>query len=241
MDLKIKDVAELLNVSETTIRRWISDGKIPTYRINQHHFFSRTEIENWMISRKLDKTSEGISPLTMRCDQECPPAMASRNPAMGGRKQFSLFRAIHKGEVLHCIKGKNKEEVIWATMRKVAKKLLFDADIMAEMLLDREKMSTALNNGIAVPHTRDFLLNSHQDAVVVVFLEDPLEYGALDGLPVHTLFFLFASDDKRHLHLLAKIAHLSSKDHMQNFFQTRPTKERLLSVVKDWESDIPRS
>ena len=29
MDLKIKDVAELLNVSETTVRRWLKDGKIP--------------------------------------------------------------------------------------------------------------------------------------------------------------------------------------------------------------------
>ncbi|NGX51641.1 MAG: hypothetical protein K1060chlam2_01514, partial [Chlamydiae bacterium] len=35
MDLKIKDVAELLSVSETTIRRWLSDGKIPAYRL--HH------------------------------------------------------------------------------------------------------------------------------------------------------------------------------------------------------------
>ena len=39
MDLKIKDVAELLNVSESTIRRWISEGKIPTYRMNQHYYF----------------------------------------------------------------------------------------------------------------------------------------------------------------------------------------------------------
>lgn len=238
MDLKIKDVADLLNVSETTIRRWISDGKIPTYRINQHNFFSRTEIENWMISHKLDKTTEGASPFTKRANQESHPTIPSKNSTTGGRKQFSLFRAIHKGEVLHCIKGNTKEEVIRATMRKVAKKLLFDADVMAELLLDREKMSTALNNGIGVPHTRDFHLNPHQDTVVVVFLEEPLEYGAMDGLPVHTLFFLFASDDKRHLHLLAKIAHLSNQSHMQNFFQTRPTKEKLLSVVKDWESDV---
>jgi len=34
MDLKIKDVAELLNVSETTIRRWLKDGKIPAYQLN---------------------------------------------------------------------------------------------------------------------------------------------------------------------------------------------------------------
>ena len=34
MDLKIKDVAELLSVSETTIRRWVTEGKIPVYRLH---------------------------------------------------------------------------------------------------------------------------------------------------------------------------------------------------------------
>jgi PTS system nitrogen regulatory IIA component len=126
-------------------------------------------------------------------------------------------------------------------MKKVAKVLHVDAEVMTDLLLDRENlMPTALNNGIAVPHTRDSLLNAHHDAVVVVFLDEPLEYGALDGKPVHTLFFLFACEDKRHLHLLAKIAHLSSQPHVLEFFQTKPSKERLLSFIKEWESQIPQ-
>jgi excisionase family DNA binding protein len=55
MDLKIKDVADLLNVSESTIRRWIAEGKIPAYLINHQYRFSRTEIENWVMNHKLDK------------------------------------------------------------------------------------------------------------------------------------------------------------------------------------------
>lgn len=241
MDLKIKDVADLLNVSESTIRRWISEGKIPTYRINQHYYFSRTEIENWVISHKLDKTTEGISPFMHSEEAESLSVKPSGSPVSGGSKQFSLFRAIHKGEVLHHLKAQSKEEIIRTTMRKVAKLLHIDAEVMTDLLLDRENlMPTALNNGIAVPHTRDTLLTGHQDAVIVIFLDEPLEYGALDGLPVQTLFFLFACEDKRHLHLLAKIAHLSSQEHVREFFQTQPSKELLLSFVKEWESQIPQ-
>lgn len=244
MDLKIKDLADLLNLSESTIRRWISEGKIPTYRINQHYYFSRTEIENWMISHKLDKTAESVSPFSKNKEKESPSAAAtpqiSSRPT-GGSKQFSLFRAIHKGDVLHHIKGKSKEEIIRTTMRKIAKQLHLDAEVMTDLLLDRENlMPTALNNGIAVPHTRDSLLHDHHDAVAVVFLEEPLEYGALDGQPVHTLFFLFACEDKRHLHLLAKIAHLSSQSHVREFFKTQPSKEQLLALIKEWESQIPQ-
>lgn len=239
MDLKIKDVADLLNVSESTIRRWISDGKIPTYRINQHYYFSRTEIENWVISHKLDKTADGVSPFMRRKEVEAVSVTSPRSPPTGGSKQFSLFRAIHKGDVLHHVRGKTKEEIIRATMKKMAKLLHIDAEVMTDLLLDRENlMPTALNNGIAVPHTRDSLLNAHHDVVIVVFLDKPLEYGALDGQPVHTLFFLFACEDKRHLHLLAKIAHLSNQSHVRELFQIQPSKEQLLSFIKDWESQI---
>jgi nitrogen PTS system EIIA component len=238
MDLKIKDVADLLNVSETTIRRWVSDGKIPTYRINQQYFFSRAEIENWVISHKLD-TTHGISPFGHRNEVDALTALNSSRSSTAGSKQFSLFRAIHKGDVLQNLVGETKEDIIRLTMRQVATQLHVDADVMTDLLLDREHlMPTALNNGIGAPHTRDSLLDAHHDVVVVVFPDKPLDYGALDGNPVHTLFFLFACEDKRHLHLLAKIAHLSSQPNVLEFLKTKPSKDLLLNFVKEWESQI---
>ena len=55
MDLKIKDVAKLLSVSETTIRRWLAEGKIPAYRLHRQYRFSRMEIEDWVMHQKLGK------------------------------------------------------------------------------------------------------------------------------------------------------------------------------------------
>lgn len=234
MDLKIKDVADLLNVSETTIRRWLGDGKIPAYRINHQYRFNRQEIEDWVMGHKLGKSHSSLEDVKNSLDQENLPT-----PASGGNKQFSLYRAIHRGGILRDVPGDTKEEIIRATMKRIAAELSLDADVISEMLLDREALqSTALNNGIAIPHTRDFLLNAHYDMVTVVFPKKPLPYDALDGKPVNTLFFLFASDDKRHLHLLAKIAHLSSQPETIKFLLTNPDKESLLEFIKDWESSI---
>jgi PTS system nitrogen regulatory IIA component len=222
MDLEIKDVAGLLNVSEATIHRWLAEGKIPAYLMNQQYRFSRIEIENWMMNGNLDSSSsmEGAMPRT-------------------GMQQFSLYRAVHKGGVLAHVPGTQKEEIIRGTMQIIAPKLGLDADVLAELLLDREElMPTALNNGIAVPHTRDFLLQGPFDVIVVVFPEKPIEYGALDGKPVHTLFFLLSTNDKRHLHLLAKLAHLSSQVAALDLLQNKPNKEVLLDFIKDWEAQI---
>jgi len=54
VDLKIKDVAELLNVSETTVRRWLKDGKNTSLSMNRQYRFSRGEIEDWMLRCKLN-------------------------------------------------------------------------------------------------------------------------------------------------------------------------------------------
>ncbi len=236
MDLKLKDIAEMLNVSKTTIRRWLRDGKIPAYLINNQYRFNRHEIEDWVmrhrIGNSVDLQEESEEEITTSTEDP------QEGTIHGGSKQFGLYRALHKGGVLDEVPGTDKEAVIETTMELMAHKLGVDEHVVTELLLDRERlMPTALNNGIGVPHTRDFLLDG-QDVVIVVFPEVPLNYGALDGKPVHTLFFLFASDDRRHLHLLAKIAHLASQSETIEFLRSRPKKDQLLEFIKEWELTI---
>lgn len=238
MDLKIKDVAELLNVSETTIRRWLGEGKIPAYRLNHQYRFNRTEIEDWVMRQRLGQQPAaspfGEKPKTISDETQRAPK--------GGIRQYSLYRALHKGIVVKEVPGNNKEEVIRNTMKLISADFNLDADGISDLLMDREKLHpTALGHGIGIPHTRDYLLNTHHDIVSVAFPDKPINYGALDGKPVHTLFFLFACDDKRHLHLLAKIAHLSSLPETIELLQSKPGKEALLDYVRTWESGIHKA
>ena len=58
MRLTIKDLSNLLNVSEKTIRRWIKEGSMPAYKINGQYRFNRTEILEWSTSRRLNAAVE---------------------------------------------------------------------------------------------------------------------------------------------------------------------------------------
>lgn len=241
MDLKIKDVAELLNVSETTIRRWLMEGKIPAYRIHHQYRFSRMEIEDWVMSCRLKQSKGNFLPIEE--EQIYPPVdkgLESEKPEIAvGQQQFSLFRAIHRGDVLGQVHATTKEGIIKETVQVIAGQLGLDASVLTDLLLDRERlMPTGLNNGVAVPHTREFLIKKPFDVVVIVYPDKPIEWGSLDFKPVHTLFFLFACDDKRHLHLLAKLAHLISEEEALQYLQKRPGKQELLEYVREWESSI---
>jgi nitrogen PTS system EIIA component len=227
MDLKIKDVAELLNVSETTIRRWLVEGKIPAYRLNRQYRFARAEIEDWVLQQRLGLAGDK--------QEEHPPEEST----LVGNMQFSLYRALYRGDLIADLPALDKEEIISATMKTLSKRFDFDPEVLTDLFLDREKlMPTGLGSGIAVPHTRDFLLNTHFDMVTVVFPKQSIEYGALDGQRVHSLFFLFACEDRNHLHLLAKIALLCSHEKTRACLSTQPSKSRLLDYIKHWESSL---
>jgi PTS system nitrogen regulatory IIA component len=239
VDLKIKDVAELLNVSETTVRRWLKDGKIPAYQLNHQYRFSRGEIEDWMMKCKLKLGKDGFSPFEEK--QIYPPIQDDEiSSKRTGTQQYSLYRAMYKGGVVSNLPVKNKNELIKMVMQRSAPRLGLDPDVCAELLIDRESlMPTALNSGLAVPHPRDIVLEiPGSDTIVTVFPDEPIEYGALDGQPVHTLFFLFSSSDKTHLHLLSKLAHLGSQPSALEFLASKPNQETLLAYIKDWEAKV---
>ena len=67
MDLKLKEVAELLKVSEKTIYRWVKDGKIPCYRINHQYRFRTDEINQWAVSNKYE-----IAEINLEKDSSIP-------------------------------------------------------------------------------------------------------------------------------------------------------------------------
>ena len=175
MDLEIKDVANLLNVSEATVKRWIAGGEIPFYQMNQQYRFSRMEIEDWLLHGK---------PLGVESSSET---------VCIGTQHFCLYRAIHQGDVFIDVPGNNKDSLLRSATALIAPGLNVDPDVLVELLLDREKMmSTGLNQGIAVPHARDFLRKGPFDRIFVVYPQSPVAYGSLDGLDVHTLFFLLS-------------------------------------------------
>lgn len=159
MDLTSKEVAKLLNVSETTIRRWVVEGILPAYTIKNQLRFSQIEIENWLTEQK----KQNIIGLNS-------PEVEKILTHQMGTQVFSLYRALSKGGVLYDVGGENKKEVFQKSLKSIAGNLHLDDSVLFELLWDREKlMPTSLNHGVGVPHTRDFLFSKPYDVVTIVF------------------------------------------------------------------------
>jgi PTS system nitrogen regulatory IIA component len=109
-----------------------------------------------------------------------------------------------------------------------------DKNALLDALLGREEvMSTAIGNGIAIPHVRQFGSESLQeDIVVVAYLFEPVDWKAPDGQPVHTLFLVLAAEETRHLQILAEIAQFASDEDFVAFLKTMPDRAALVERMR---------
>ena len=115
-----------------------------------------------------------------------------------------------------------------------------DRNVLLDALLSREEMmSTAIGNGIAIPHVRLFdSMSLQEDIVAVAYLFEPVDWVAPDEKPVHTLFFVLAADEARHLQILAEIAQLASDEDFVEFLRTMPPRESLIERIQQLEEKM---
>ncbi len=191
MELTVHDVSKLLRVSERTVYRWIQQEAIPAYKILDQYRFNRAELLQWATSRKI-----GVSPEMFH------------EPESGGQPLPGLADALRRGGIYYRVEGKTKEAVLRAMMDVVRLPDEIDREFFLKVLMAREELATtAIGDGIAIPHVRNpVILHVPQSFVALCFLDQPVDFGALDGKPVTCMFTVISASVRAHLHLLSRIA-----------------------------------
>ena len=187
--ISVREAADLIGVSQKTVYRWIKDGRVPSYRLGGQHFLERSEVNDLIIR-------EGVRPV--------PDAVSDDEPD----EDIFLREMLIKGGVFYRIGGSTKREVLQNALTMVRGLDEKVADPLFRMFLAREELaSTGIGDGIAIPHARGSLVGYiSQPALSLSFLEKPVDYGALDGKPVHALFLLISPNVRTHLRILAKLS-----------------------------------
>lgn len=189
--LTVREAAALLNVSEKTVQRWVEQGVLPATRINDQYRINRAELLEWATSRMLHVSPEIFAE---------PESEAGAAP--------TLDAALRAGGIQYRVPGHDKASVLRAVVDALDLPADVDREFLYEVLLAREALgSTAVGDGIAIPHVRNpIVLHLPQPSVTLSFLEHPVDFLALDGQPVTTLFTLISPTVRAHLHLLSRLA-----------------------------------
>ncbi len=122
---------------------------------------------------------------------------------------MTLTDLVAPNAVVPALKVNNKKQAIQELAARAAELTGQNERAILEILLQREKLgSTAVGNGVAIPHGK--LAKLGRLFGLFARLERPVDFEALDGQPVDLIFLLLAPEaaGADHLKALARVARL---------------------------------
>jgi nitrogen PTS system EIIA component len=208
MQLTVKEVCGLLNTTERTVYRWIEERKLPGYRLSGQFRFNRAELLEWATANRVN-----VSPRIF----EEPESQAALLP--------ELSDALEAGGIYYRLAGRDKPAVLRSVVEMLRLPEKVDREFLLQVLLAREALeSTAIGDGIAIPHVRNpIVLHVPQPVVTLCFLE---------GQPVQTLFTLISPTVKAHLHLLSRLAFALRDFDFKGLIVRQGSRDEILAVAR---------
>jgi PTS system nitrogen regulatory IIA component len=151
----------------------------------------------------------------------------------------SVRAAIERGGIFYGVAGKSRDEVLAAVTRLPGIPKGVDRRLLHQLLVAREALApTSVGDGIALPHPRDpVVVHVEQPAVFLCFLENSVEFGALDGRPVRVLFMLLSPTVRDHLQVLARLAAALHDARFKELLHAAAPRETILSQLRAVEGE----
>jgi PTS system nitrogen regulatory IIA component len=218
MHLTVADVAALLRIPTKQVYRWIDEGELDCNWFHDQPRFNRSEVLEWAMERRL-------------------PVAVERLLDEGGEDNPSLAASLGAGGIHRAIGGKTREEVLRQVV-SVTQLPDLDKDTLVEVLLAREATgSTGIGEGIAIPHVRQpIVMGGGSEKVSLCFLSEPVDFFAIDGSPVHTVFLIISTTVRGHLHMLARLSAALSDPGFRSAILHREANEQILREASRVES-----
>ena len=192
--MTLSDVAQFLKLAEKTVLRMVHRQEIPCAKVGNQWRFIRPMIDDWLISKMQVVPPNDLARL-IESDQIAVP----------------LSRLVRPEFVVLDIEPDTKENVLAQLVRPLRQKgLVRDDGSFMEGLVRRERIvSTAIGNGVALPHLRNPLDNPIPGpAVIVGVCPKGTDFDAVDGEPTYLLFVLSTDSEIVHLRLMARLTRL---------------------------------
>ena len=207
------EAARFLRVADGTLERWVRQGLIRSLD-RYGHDFDRDELARWARDRGMQ-----IDP----------------HPVLRpGKKEAALVGAIERGAVTAGVEVSSAMDAIHVAIESLSQLAPGLRARLLEEVLERERMaSTALGEGIAVPHPREPLGDAlEQPLISLVLLDTPLDWAAVDGRLVHTVALLASPTAGVHLEILSQIGRAVRSAGVVRLLRSCPAKPALIDGLR---------
>ena len=149
-------------------------------------------------------------------------------------EDFDIGILFERGEVLEDVPGNSCAKIFEYICDRIVVPSGLTAHQLQKELVEREKvLSTAVGNGIAIPHPRYPLVkNSSESKIVVAYLLEPMDMQAPDVRKVYVMFVILSDSAQFHIKVLSALATLFKNEKFRKGIQACPSKGELLDLLR---------
>lgn len=223
--MTLKEAADYLKVSEKTLSRLAQEGRIPAQKLARQWRFQRAAVESWMATRDATPVDE----------QQLTPE------ATGLPQPLTIANAIAPARISLNLTAPDKYSVLrelCALVLDPNEGRLFET--LFEALKAREDLCpTCVSEGVAIPHARNALVGLVDYPVLAYGRHrQGVDFGALDGKPVHHFFLLCAPNVRQHLQLLSRLARLVNNPDFRAWLDAAHQPDDVIALIQEAEPRI---
>lgn len=220
MKLTARQVAAMFDVSERTIERWIRDDEMPHQVVHGMELFHRAELLEWANERGIRLAKD--APLSVR----------------SGPRPQTFSDALQMGGIHYGVRATDRESLLKAVIDRMPIAEDVDPALVFDLMLAREQTgSTGVGDGIAIPHVRSpIVLPVDQATVTLCFLASPVDFDAIDGKPVHTVFTIVSPTIRAHHAILSRLSGVLHDTEFRRVLLDRAPAPRILGAARRAES-----
>lgn len=218
-----KELAEYIKLNEKTVIKMAQTGEIPGIKVGNQWRFHLMTIDDYLQGRLVKSSDSDLDKVINTANVVVP-----------------LSRLIREETIILDLKSLTKSEAL-EELSIFAEKISITVNqkVLLDELNKREKMlSTALGNGIAVPHPRNpspELFNS--TGIILARSSAGIEFDAPDKKKVHLFFMCCADNEFTHIRYLAKVSKFLHVNKIFDSLMNAADKNKIMQILLEYERD----
>jgi PTS system nitrogen regulatory IIA component len=213
----VRELAQHMGVSEKTIYRMLNDNQIPfAVKIGGQWRFRADSVEKWIAAQMEGGRTEGSI-----------------------NYRITVSDALTSGSILYRIHGSNRDEALDELFSTLPRTGSFSVKDCKFSILAREALASSSLAGIAcMAPSSDHPVYMERSLIILAFLEEPVNFMALDGVPAIAIFLILAANAGEQAILETRLRRLLMEADFVAEIRKQPARKELSQYFLEFENTL---
>jgi PTS system nitrogen regulatory IIA component len=225
--LSIRDLAKDYKMSEKNLKTIIGDHNIPTLMVKGKTLVNVRAFDAWMAINLKRLSVENLE--TIERDDK--------------NKACKIHPLLNEMHVLFNPPDLTKIQILKRLVDTLGDSKVVDKKnlpLILKAVIDRERLcSTAIMNGVAIPHPRSAMEQYiEKPALVLAISKRGIDFESDDGKKTHLFFLICAHSTDVHLKVMARLSRLLRSPKFRHELIISETFDQVVGIFEDWEKRL---